>query len=228
MRMKRICDLATCRSLRYCLIACLLVMSALPLRAQTAPTAVEADTLRTHRLRLTHLALKTNLLFDAALAPNVEVELPLRDRRWSVMAECWFPWYVWHHNSRAYQLLYVGAEGRRWLGDRRRHDPLEGHFVGFFAGGGKYDFEWDSEGYQGEFYLMAGLSYGYAKRLNRRLRLEFNIGVGFLQTEYRHYVGVENDRFLVWQNDGRYTWLGPTKAKVSLVWLLPLQKGGAR
>ena len=68
----------------------------------------------------------------------------------------------------------------------------------------------------------------WVKRLNRRLRLEFNIGVGFLQTEYRHYVGVENDRFLVWQNDGRYTWLGPTKAKVSLVWLLPLQKGGAR
>ena len=221
MRMKRVCDQPACRKFRFLLTATLLAVTLLPLRAQIA-----ADTLSDRRPLLTHIALKTNLLLDAALAPNVEVELPLRGNRWSVMAECWFPWYVWHHNSRAYQLLYIGAEGRYWLGDRNKYESLTGHFVGFFAGGGKYDFEWDSEGYQGEFYLMAGIDYGYAKQLNKRLRLEFNFGIGFLQTDYHHYKGMENDRFLVWQNDGRYTWLGPTKAKVSLVWLLPLKKGG--
>ncbi len=174
------------------------------------------------------LALKTNLLFDAALTPNVEIEFPLRNNRYSLMAECWFPWYTWKDNSRAYQLLYVGAEARRWLGDRTRRAALEGHFLGVYAGGGKYDLEWDSEGYQGEFYIAAGVSYGYAKRLSRSLRLEFNVGVGFMRTDYRHYHAMEEGEYLVWQHDGRYTWIGPTKAKVSLVWLLHKKKGGSR
>lgn len=223
--MKRVCALSVCRFLRNSSIVCLLALTGTSLCAQTSPTGT-GDTLSVRPPSLTSIALKTNLLFDIALTPNVEVELPLRNQHWSVMAECWFPWYVWHHNSRAYQLLYVGGEGRYWLGDRYRQEQLTGHFIGVFAGGGKYDFEWNSKGYQGEFYLMAGISYGYARRIGKRLHVEFNVGVGYLQTEYRRYTGVEDDRYLVWQNDGRYSWFGPTKAKVSLVWLLPLKKGG--
>lgn len=227
--MMRVSDPLCPLSLRGYLATLLLVL-VLPLPAQTpsahglpphSPTAEAAEPSVPPLL-----ALKTNLLLDAALTPNVEVEFPLRDNRWSVMAECWFPWYVWHHNSRAYQLLYFGAEGRRWWGDRRQRGALEGHFTGFYVGGGKYDLEWDSEGYQGEFYLTAGLSYGYSMRLNRRLRLEFSLGIGYFQTNYRHYIGMENDTFLVWQNNGTYNWFGPTKAKISLAWLLPLKKGG--
>ena len=49
-------------------------------------------------------AVKTNLLWNALLAPNLEVEFPIdRKRRWTVMGEWWNPWYTWHHNSRAYQ-----------------------------------------------------------------------------------------------------------------------------
>ncbi len=184
------------------------------IRPVVAPFIAETDTF------LPRLALKTNLLFDLLAAPNVEVELPLGKRnRWSVMAECWFPWYVWHHNSRAYQILYIGAEARRWLGDRTRHPVLQGFFVGGFMGGGKYDLEWNSKGYQGEFYIAAGATCGYSKYLNRRLRLETGLGVGYLRTRYRRYHGKQNDKYLVWQRDGRYSWLGPTKLKVSLVWL---------
>lgn len=116
--------------------------------------------------------------------PNVEVEVPI-GKRWSIMGKYWFPWYVWGGNSKAYELLYGGLEGRCWLGSRHRRDALCGHFLGLYAGGGKYDLEWDSQGYQGEFFLAAGLSYGYARRLNRSLRLKFNLGVGYMRTGYR-------------------------------------------
>lgn len=171
------------------------------------------------------LSLRTNALFDVLLVPNIGAELSLSPR-WSVMGECWFPWWTSKDNSRALQLLFFGVEGRYWLGDRTRHERLRGIFVGAFAGGGKYDLENHSKGYQGEFYIAAGASIGHVYRLNRSLGLECSLGIGFLRTNYRHYVGVEDNKYLVWQNNGRYTWIGPVKANVSLLWTLPRKKGG--
>ena len=179
--------------------------------------------------RRTLIALKTNLLFDAALMPNIEIELPLANR-WSLSGEYMFPWWTSDDNSRALQILSGSIEGRYWLGNRAHRERLSGHFLGLYAGGGKYDIENKGKGYQGEFYIASGLSYGYATRLNRSLNLELSLGIGYLVTEYRRYKGEENNDLLVWQYDGRYTWIGPTKAKVSLVWVLrkSAKKGGTQ
>lgn len=169
------------------------------------------------------LALKTNLLFDLAAAPNAEVEVPFGPgRHWSVMAEVWCPWYVWHHNSRAYELLTVGIEARRWFGPCE--PVLTGHFVGAYFAGGKYDFEWDSKGYQGEF-LSTGLTYGYSWALASCLNLEASISAGVLWGPYRRYHGEFDDTHLIWKYTNRMRYLGPTKLKLSLVWLLG-KKGG--
>lgn len=65
-----------------------------------------------------------------------------------------------------------------------------------------------------------------------RTHLEFNIGIGLLRTDYRHYHARNNYQTLQWQENGRYTWFGPTKAKVSLIWLLARkqkrQEGGIK
>ncbi|MCS2838455.1 DUF3575 domain-containing protein [Bacteroides thetaiotaomicron] len=86
------------------------------------------------------------------------------------------------------------------------------------------------KGYQGEFFIAAGVSYGWATRIARHLHLEFNIGIGLLRTDYRHYHARDNYQTLLWQENGKYTWFGPTKAKISLVWLLNrrVKKGGSR
>ena len=172
-------------------------------------------------------ALKTNLLFDAALMPNVEIEVPL-GKRWSLNAEYMFPWWLFEDGKYALQILMGGLEGRYWLGSRNRREVLTGHFLGLYAGGGKYDLQWKESGYQGEFFIAAGISYGWATRIARNLNLEFNIGIGVLRTDYRHYHAQNRYQTLLWQENGRYTWLGPTKAKISLVWLLKgkSQKGG--
>lgn len=177
-------------------------------------------------------ALKTNLLFDATLMPNVEIEVPI-GKRWSINGEYLFPWWLMKDNQYCLQILSGGLEGRYWLGsslNRKHREVLTGHFVGLYAGGGKYDLQWKENGYQGEFFIASGISYGWATRIARNLHLEMSIGVGLLRTDYRHYHVRNNNQTLLWQENGKYTWFGPTKAKISLVWLLnrKVKKGGMR
>ncbi|WP_229097138.1 DUF3575 domain-containing protein [Bacteroides clarus] len=164
-------------------------------------------------------AVKTNLLFDAALMPNIEVEVPI-GKRWSLNGEYMFPWWLINDDRYCLQILMGGLEVRYRPGKRSGRDVLTGHFIGLYAGGGKYDLQWDKNGYQGEFFIAAGVSYGYAHSIARNLRLEYNIGIGMLRTDYRHYHSRDNHRTLLWQENGEYTWLGPTKLKISLVWLI--------
>ncbi|MBD9093873.1 MAG: DUF3575 domain-containing protein [Bacteroides oleiciplenus] len=177
-------------------------------------------------------ALKTNLLFDAALMTNVEIEIPI-GKRWSINGEYVFPWWLLENNEYCLEILSGGLEGRYWLGSsqsREHRKVLTGHFAGIYAGGGKYDLQWKENGYQGEFFIAAGISYGWATSIARNLHLELSIGVGLLRTDYRHYHARNNYHNLVWQENGNYTWFGPTKVKISLVWLLnyKAKKGNAR
>jgi hypothetical protein len=79
-------------------------------------------------------------------------------------------------------------------------------------------------GIQGEFYILAGISAGYAHSIskNDRVRLEYALGLGYLQTRYRKYHYDDFDYVLdapreqVWKT----SILGPTQAKVSVVWML--------
>ncbi len=164
-------------------------------------------------------AVKTNLLFDAALMPNIELEVPI-GKRWSLNGEYMFPWWLINDDRYCLQILMGGLEVRYRPGKRSGRDVLTGHFLGLYAGGGKYDLQWDKNGYQGEFFIAAGVSYGYAHSIARNLRLEYNIGIGMLRTDYRHYHSRDNHRTLLWQENGEYTWLGPTKLKISLAWLI--------
>lgn len=197
--------------------------------AQESKEPVAVAVIAQQPAKIPILALKTNLLFDAAMIPNMEVEVPL-GRRWSVNGEYMFPWWLLKDDKYCLQILAGGLEGRYWLGNRKKRPVLTGHFLGFYAGGGKYDLQWERDGYQGEFFIASGLSYGYAHRIARNLRLEYSVGIGLLRTGYRHYHARDNYQVLLWQNDGNYTWLGPTKIKISLVWTLNrrIKKGGSR
>lgn len=197
------------------------------------PSAVYCTPNERERQHRPLLALKTNLLFDLALVPNIEIEVPLgKQNRWSVNGEWMFPWWLIDHDKYCLQILSGGVEGRYWLGNRFKRlsrPALTGHFLGFYAGGGKYDLQWETDGYQGEFYIASGISYGYSTRIGRHLNLEFSIGIGLLRTNYEYYHAIDHYHTLLWQNNGNYTWFGPTKAKISLVWVWGRKrKGGGR
>lgn len=173
------------------------------------------------------IAVKTNLLFDVALIPNIELEIPLGSH-WSLNGEYMFPWWLVDNDKYCMQLLSGSLEGRWWLGNRIRRKPLTGHFAGIYTGGGKYDLQWKEKGYRGVYFITAGLSYGYSLSLSKRWNMEFSLGVGMMRTDYRLYKAEDDYRTLFWQKNGRYTWFGPTKAKISLVWLLGNKKGGKK
>lgn len=183
-------------------------------------------------------ALKTNLLFDAATLVNLELEVPI-GKRWSIAAEVILPWWLQPDKQRCIQMLSGNIEGKYWFGNReydnkgRDRNPLTGWFAGLYAGGGYYDIEWNARGYQGEFFIAAGISGGYSHSIGRNLRMEYSLGVGYMQTNYRYYEaekGSDNEWHLIRQRDGRFTWMGPTRAKVSLVWMINYhtKRGGGR
>ena len=179
-------------------------------------------------------ALKSNALYWVAGAPNFGIEFPLGDR-WSICGDYIAPWTSSFATGLYYQLLMVNAEARYWFGKRDARPQMTGWFAGASFGGGYYDFMLNNQkkGFQGEFYILAGIGAGYSHSIssNDRVRLEYAFGLGYLQTRYRKYTWDQFDYMLdapreqVWKT----SIFGPTQAKVSLVWLLYVnRKGGER
>lgn len=178
------------------------------------------------------LAIKTNLLFDVATALNVELEIPIA-RQWSVAAEWIFPWWYLKKDKWSMHIMYGNLEARYWFDNNLRSDyyyklkhkqrnSMQGWFMGVYAGGGIYDLLWKEEGVKGNVYLSTGLTGGYVLPLNRKMAIEFSLGVGYLRTNYERFVPKRN--CLVWQRNESLKWFGPTRAKVSLIWKLSFKK----
>ncbi len=181
--------------------------------------------------KLLPFAIKTNLLFDAATALNAEVEIPIGEC-WSVAGEYTFPWWLNEDKQNAFQFIMGIVEPRYWLGNRDSRRQLTGWFVGIHGGGGYYDLERKDKGWQGEFFV-AGLSGGYAHTLGKsgRWRMEYSLGLGYMGSKYREYeprIGVDGEWHLIRRHNAKISWIGPTRAKVSLVFMFGNGKGGAR
>lgn len=165
-----------------------------------------------------YLGLKTNMLYDALLVPNAGFDLYL-GRRWSLTAQWMYAW--WNSNRRHnYWRIYGGdIEARYWFGPQAAAKPLTGHHAGVYGGIVTYDFELGGRGYLApKWSWMAGVSYGYSLPVARRLNIDFTLGVGYMQGEYKEYL--PQDGHYVWQVTKRRHTVLPTKLEVSLVWLI--------
>ena len=174
-------------------------------------------------------AVKTNLLMWGLISPNVELEIPLGHKnRWSIEAEVALPWFTWSHNAHAHQFFDWGVELRYWLGNRERHHTLDGWHIGLALGMGYYDWEWKrSHGYQGE-YLNAYFNFGYQKRISTHWAADFGLGLGYIPTQYREYLGSsvfpegyeeEYDDHLMWQRTKWRHIFGLTHAHISIAYM---------
>ena len=175
------------------------------------------------------LALKTNMLYDLALAPNIEVEFPLsRAARWSVMAEYTNPWWRWKKLDFSYQIQEGGLELRHWFSPScaEGRPCLSGHFWGVYGAALKYDLEYDQTGNQGEIF-SAGFTYGYSWPLSTHWNLELSASLGAAFGERRHYNAEFNSTHLIYKYTKNIFYVGPTKLKFSIVYLLG-KKGGTK
>lgn len=168
-----------------------------------------------------YLAIKTNLLYDLALLPDLALEFTLPGR-WSVeVGGQWSWWNTPTNHKNCWRIQVAGLEVRKWLGNKER-TPLTGHFVGLYGMGGTYDVRFnDKTGYLSDWSYSAGLSYGYSLPIGRRFNLEFGIAGGYVGGAYKTY-DVYNKEYDVFPKkaDKRLRYVGPTKAEISLVWLI--------
>ena len=175
---------------------------------------------------LTPLAIKTNLLYDAASVLNFGIEAPIRDS-WSVAFDWVCPWWSSYEKQKYLQIMYGSLEGRYWFGNRENRPQLTGWFAGVSAGGGVYDLMYDAmNGLQGEFSTCSAVA-GFAHAVNSSgtLRLEYSLGVGWMGTQYVKYWWDEYDYTLVAPSPQTWKthWFGPTKVQVSLVYMLKIR-----
>ena len=179
--------------------------------------------------RNVYWSLKTNALYDVALVPNVGVEVYL-GKQWSVAGNWMHAWWSNRGKNNFWRIYGGDVEVRRWFGKKAAEKPLQGHHLGMYGQLVTYDFEFGGRGYLGNKWTYgAGVSYGYSLPLAKRLNMDFTLGLGYLGGEYKEYLPIEGH--YVWQVTKRLHWWGPTKAEVSLVWLLGKQntnpkKGG--
>lgn len=163
-------------------------------------------------------ALRTNLLADVVLTPNIGLIVPVSNK---LSVEGDFAYSHWRTgNLFALQLARGGVGMKYWFGPRKER-KLTGWNAGLYAlYCGRFDVQW-RDGWQGDGFWSAGLSAGYAAPISKRLSLEFLVGAGYLRTsEARHYHRPEQGH-LMWQKTVRHAGrVTLTKAQINLVWSL--------
>ncbi|MDE7350014.1 MAG: DUF3575 domain-containing protein, partial [Muribaculaceae bacterium] len=186
-----------------------------------------------------YMAVKTNMLYDAALVPNLGAEFYL-GKNLSLYGE-WM--YAWWENEKRYRSwrIYGGDLGLRWwFGRKAEAKPLTGHHLGVYAGILTFDFATGEQGFLGgkpkgtlwdRHLINAGVEYGYSLPVAKRLNIDFSIGLGYLGGHYIKYFPFDNELYRDKEINLRF--FGPTKAEISLVWLIGRgntneRKGGER
>lgn len=163
-----------------------------------------------------HFAVRTNLLYDAAMTPNIGLEFFFHDK-WSVAANWMYAWWKSDRKSFYWRVYGGDVEGRWWLGKNGYGDKYTGHHLGVYVQAGTFDFELGKKGQVvDDWSFGGGVAYGYAMPIARRLNLDFSIGLGYFRGDFKEYQPI--DEHYVWQRTKRRNWIGPTKAEITLVW----------
>ena len=170
------------------------------------------------------VAVKTNLLYDAALNVNGGIELGVAPQ-WSVDVSANYNNWTFSEGKR-WKNWFVQPEARYWFCDR-----FAGHFLGVHLHGGKYNIGGIDGGfnllgsdlskladnrYQGWF-AGAGVGYGYSFILGMHWNLELEIGIGYAFTKFDRYECIGIGERL--ETGKTHHYVGPTKAAVNLIYV---------
>ena len=166
--------------------------------------------------------IKTNLIPDAALSPNLGLEFKLA-KKWSL--DLTGELNLWSFDEHKWKHWLVQPEARYWF-----CEPFVKSFLGIHAIGGEFNVGKINNGinflgtdfsklrdyrYEG-WAAGGGIAYGYALPLSKHFNMEFEIGVGYVYVKYKKFSCAECSREL---GDGHHNYFGPTKAAINLVYL---------
>lgn len=169
------------------------------------------------------VGIKTNILPDAALSPNLGVEIGLA-HNWSldVTGEL----NLWPIKEHYWKHWLIQPEARYWLCDK-----LAGHFFGLHAMTGQFNLGNIKNGidflgthfsdlsdyrYQGWAY-GAGIAYGYAWVLGKHWNLEAELGIGYLHSKYTKYSCATCGKKI--KGNLHHNYFGPTKLALNFEYI---------
>ncbi len=170
------------------------------------------------------MGLKTNMLADVALIPNIGAEFYI-DKGFTVGFNWLYAWWSSDRKQRSWRIYGGDLNARMYLGKLAKELPLQGHHVGVYVQAYTYDFAWNGKGILGgesggHFFdrvnYGVGAEYGYSLPIYHCLNIDFTLGLGYFGGIYYDYTFDED--CYVWQATKRRHFFGPTKAEVSLVW----------
>ncbi len=171
------------------------------------------------------VALKTNLVGDAALSPNLALEVGLAPK-WTLDVSGQINFWTVGHDNR-WKHWVVQPEARYWFCER-----FTGHFLGFHALGGQFnvggidrlgftflgtDFDkLKDKRYQG-WGIGAGVAYGYSWPVAKHWNIEAEIGIGWVYTRSDIYPCTECGTKIY--SPKVHNYVGPTKVAVNIEYL---------
>lgn len=176
------------------------------------------------------VGIKTNLLYGGyTFTPNLGVEVGLGKRTTLDITGSynWFNLDGKKNDNKKLVHWMVQPEFRYYLCEK-----FNGHFFGVHALYSQYNigghelpmlFGKGSKDFRHEGWAVgAGVSYGYQLLLGRSWNLEFNVGVGYALLKYGKY-DCKNCGDKVESGKTKH-YFGPTKAGISLIWIINKKK----
>ncbi|MEE0979927.1 MAG: DUF3575 domain-containing protein [Muribaculaceae bacterium] len=161
------------------------------------------------------VALRSNMLYDAALTPDLGVELSMNPRL-SLAVEGVWAWWSDHSRNRCWRIYGGWVELRSWLGQRHEQRSLTGHHVGVYGSYHSYDFEFGGKGWQSPQTLGIGVAYGYSLAVSRRLNIDFAIKAGYASGRRISYIP-QCGQYVGLSKCNSHYW-GVTGLEITLVW----------
>ena len=157
-----------------------------------------------------HLFLRANLLRWATLTPDLGLEWRICPSWGIAVNGSWTSW-TWSDKDRRYALWEVAPEIRYYMGEKKAW------YLGAMFKAGQFNYKLSETGKQGDL-MGGGITTGYQLRLNKALTLDFNLGLGYLNTDFEKYEVIDGVR--VRCGNETKNWCGPINAGVTLVWKL--------
>lgn len=201
----------------------LTMLSFSPLHAQIALNEhhVDADSISSvQQSSQQFLSLSTNLITDAVLAPCIGAELRI-GKQLSLAAHAATNWFAASPLYNHARFATADVETRYWIATQPKDVMRRGQHLGLYIGLYRYDFYFSHKGDQANLNWGIGASYGYTLSLNKKLSLDFTIGLGYVGGKYKSYEYIDDAyEHYVWTADKKRHYVGPSKAEVSLIWHL--------
>jgi hypothetical protein len=175
---------------------------------------------RMHAMDVPRWAIKTNALYDATTTINLGTEFTVGRRYTLDVSGNYNPWTF--SRNRKVKHFMVQPELRYWLCEAFSGQFLAVHgiYAHYNVGGIKNAFGFfpaiRDHRYQGNLY-GGGIAYGYHQILSPRWSLEYEVGVGYIYTNYTKFRCEKCGQSMGKEGKGYFT---PTKVAVSLIYII--------